>query len=219
VAGGAGGTATGGDLNVTGGAGGSISVTFASGDNAGWCTFATGGGAVGIQGTGFPGGSITLTNFTPTATVVTTCGTGGGGGGGGGGNVSGSTVTVTHTCGGGAGGPAADNANGFSQVGPNYAGVSSPPGTATYDIGVTVFMNATGAGGAQTVSPGTGGGSAGIDARIGSILGGSGGICGGDAVSGIPYRGGGSGAVTVTTYQAAYLTASGPSIGLVQIEF
>ena len=56
VAGGAGGTASGGDFNYTGGAGGSITRVAGNGANA----MTTGGGAVALYGTGYRGGNIDI---------------------------------------------------------------------------------------------------------------------------------------------------------------
>ena len=77
LSGGAGGTATGGNLaNVTGGRGGNVSSSVTP---TAYFLAASGGGAPGILGTGYRGGDIT---FTGDATVASTVFTGGGGVGG-----------------------------------------------------------------------------------------------------------------------------------------
>jgi len=79
VAGGTGGTASGGDFNYTGGAGGSISRVASSDNNP----IVTGGGAVALYGTAYHGGNVTvIENLGSNAKIIATGGAGVGGNGG-----------------------------------------------------------------------------------------------------------------------------------------
>ena len=113
LSGGIGGTSSGGDINIVGGAGGDI-VAIPAG-----AFVATGGGAVGIQGSAYKGGDITA------AAAGTYSATGGGGVGGNGGN---STVAGGYTGGGGAGSRGLNAvAAGPTLGGNNFMGIQAGP--------------------------------------------------------------------------------------------
>lgn len=168
LAGGVGGAASGGDLNVQGGNGGSIAGLGYSG------SFATGAGAVGIQGTGFRGGDITVSSNQSLAAFAT----GGAGVGGDGGSII-LTIPIgsnASTGGGGAGGAASNKSDSIGQGlgGPNYAGeVSGPPST---DYSANAFKNCTAGGSGGGVGGGPGGG--GTGETTGSLRQ-AGGVCAG----------------------------------------
>jgi hypothetical protein len=105
-AGGAGGTATGGDVNFTGGRGGTITR---SNNSANQGCFATGGGAVAVFGAAFNGGDI---NFTASGNY-TVAATGGAGIGGNGGNIAFGTSSNNAQLATG-GGSASGEGNGFT---------------------------------------------------------------------------------------------------------
>lgn len=153
--GGVGGTASGGDINVKGGDGGSIlSTAWKSGT---WV--ASGGGAVGIQGATYSAGSPDSTASTSGIFAVT----GGAGVGGNSGSAASSGAASASSGGGGAGGPSSNTVGFTGQNGsPNYAGVESGA-PAPWGL---VLMGAS-AGGQQGAISGTwsaypGGGSAGV---------------------------------------------------------
>ena len=111
AAGGAGGTASNGDINRTGGAGGTVGAGLVTGANRGLLELATGGGAVAIlTSTGYAGGSITLASGGSKFTNDMYLATGGAGIGGRGGGV--------HEV----NGNLAQNLLGFNGGGANYAG-------------------------------------------------------------------------------------------------
>jgi hypothetical protein len=119
-AGGAGGTASGGDVNFTGGRGGTITRSN-NASNMG--NFATGGGAVAVFGQAFNGGDI---NFTANGTTLTIAATGGAGVGGDGGNVAYGTSTTNGQCA-TSGGSASGEGNGFTaaQTAATSSGISA----------------------------------------------------------------------------------------------
>ena len=119
-AGGAGGTASGGDVNFTGGRGGTITRSN-NASNMG--NFATGGGAVAVFGQAFNGGDI---NFTQNGTTQTIAATGGAGVGGDGGNVAYGTSTTNGQCA-TSGGSASGEGNGFTaaQTAATSSGISA----------------------------------------------------------------------------------------------
>lgn len=221
VAGAVGGTASGGDYNMQGGGSGSITA-LVDGSAA-----ATGGGAVGIQGSpGYSSGDISVTGYT-SASGAYYFATGGAGTGG---NSPGITVaglpatSSILTGGGGSGGPGSTTAGG-----PNWDGVAQGP-AAPVEQGMYVVWNQTGGGGPAgatgggaggTATNGGGGGAsyAGNSGTVNYSCGGSGGAAGGSniasgAVNDMP--GGGSGGIAST---AGPLTAGQPGGGLVQIEW
>ena len=103
--GGLGGTATGGDINITGGRGGNITITGSSGTAS---NIATGAGSVGARDVGYNGGDITFSSSTSTNTVELATGGAGVGGNGGSINFAGATAAAVYraaTGSGGAGGP------------------------------------------------------------------------------------------------------------------
>lgn len=115
-AGGAGGSATGGDVNFTGGRGGTVTRSNNSA-NAG--CFTTGGGAVAVFGSAFNGGDI---NFTSSGETIAA--TGGAGIGGNGGNTAydtGSGASYVAT----GGGSASGEGNGLTAAQSNAAGNNS----------------------------------------------------------------------------------------------
>lgn len=192
VAGGTGGTATGGDANVTGGTGGPISATGAF-------PAASGGGAVGANGTGYSGGAISGVNTNINATG------GGGVGGAGGALVAAGAVS---TGGGGSGGPGTQNA---STSGPAIDGSTTVsdgvvPGTWTGSAFVGSFTMPT-AGVALVGSGAVGGGSA----RLAAPGGGGGGsqTSNGTAGTGGLYGGGGAGAIDAGAGSALILGGPG----------
>jgi len=214
LAGGVGGTATGGDINVQGGDGGAILGT-------GGAQVATGGGSVGIQGIGRRGGNITSSDSVATSQSKAS---GGAGVGGNGGDIS--SAVHTASGGGGAGGAAAAVTTGTTTGlgGLNFGGLQS---TAVAVLGeATTIMNATAGGptaGTVSANAGAGGGglvegnpngvAAGVFAggsgsasqAVSTVLGTAGGLYGG-APGGVASGGG-----TITT---------GPATGgLLQIEF
>jgi hypothetical protein len=170
VPGGIGGTASGGDINVQGGNGGDIAA--ASWIAATWV--ASGGGAVGVQGTSYSAGSPT----TSTGSSSNYAATGGAGVGGGSGSAATSGATPAASGGGGAGGPSV-NTVGITggDPGPNYAGQNTGA-VATWGF---ALENATGAGqtgnSVATWAPNPGGGSAGVRAAM-SIAGTAGAFAG-----------------------------------------
>ena len=142
ASGGAGGSAVGGQINVTGGSGGDITST--TGVNA------TGGGAVGVFGVGYPGGSISGS----TGKAIST------GGGGVGGRGSNSTTNANKATGGGS----------STQSAPDNIGTTTVVlGTPWFSVGQTsmipqrsipgfVFTGAANAGGVSPIyTPGAGG--------------------------------------------------------------
>jgi len=126
-AGGAGGTATGGDVNFTGGRGGSIIRGNNAANNSG--AFTTGGGAVAVHGTAFNGGDVNFTSGGTTAAA-----TGGAGIGGNGGNIAyqvGGSSTSTSASGGGS---ASGEGNGFTATHTDDAGSSALTAFAKTDV-------------------------------------------------------------------------------------
>ena len=108
MTGGAGGTSTGGDVNYTGGAGGSATCSL---NGAGVTrSAASGGGSSGsIFGSGYAGGNVTI-NWNTASDIIAA--SGGGGVGGKGGNVSITGVSANlYSCGGGTFNAAADSSN------------------------------------------------------------------------------------------------------------
>jgi len=89
VAGGVGGTASGGDFNYTGGAGGTVTRVAGNGAN---CAV-TGGGAVSIYGTAYSGGNVSVNDAVSSGTFAVS--TGGAGVGGKGGDVTVTTSGIT----------------------------------------------------------------------------------------------------------------------------
>lgn len=152
VLGGLGGTATGGAINITGGRGGNITGSTATG------LYATGGGAVGYQGKAYNGGDIV------TGGSLATASGGAAGGGKGGDAAQGGRGGGAGT--GGPGGDALTNVNGAAGVNldsdVNSFGLSVPS-VAQYASG---WLGASGAGapgisGSAPVVPAFGGASAG----------------------------------------------------------
>lgn len=228
INGGAGGSASGGDVNYTGGDGGDIVTQTVANVRA------TGGGAVGVFGTGFSAGDVTGTGSDP-------CVTGGAGVGGrsanvttfqvsgGGGSLSASTVTVS-------------SISGTSAVG--GAGVVSlySPGTSVATTGLSLPTNipgfsligagGTGNGNAGTIlQPSDGGPGAGGGANYrnsfaggfaGGIFGGGGGTaCNSDGFvqSGNGRYGGGSGGAAGRNITSWNATGSEGGQGIVAIVF
>lgn len=220
VPGGVGGTATGGDINIKGGDGG---AAIAAAPNS----IATGGGSVGITGTGFNGGACTQTGSANGMRGAS----GGAGVGGRGGNAILTNTIDAAASGGGAGGAAANSTNGIGESttpGKNWVGTNG--GAAT--PGMNILANATGSGqsaaNCNTAAP-PGGGQGG--ALGGSVQSGAGDFAGNGGCSAISTSnnvtggaagqyGGGAGGVTnftTTTTVPAYGTPG--SKGVVLIEF
>lgn len=147
-----GGAATNGDINVAGGASGDA-VFFA----AAWS--ASGGGAVGVTGIGFPSGVATVSAGTFSAR------TGGAGIGGKSGDATASSAD-TGTPGGGSGGPSASNTNAVATIGgADVIGntVTNTPGalpTGFFRTGIFGFACGTGAGSQGGAGADGGGGGA-----------------------------------------------------------
>ena len=209
LAGGVGGTATGGDINVTGGAGGAIAT--------GGAGSATGGGAVGIQGTSYRGGNVTPGG------VGASRASGGAGVGGNGGDVTGTVDAASG--GGGSGGPAAAVTSGVASAlgGVNFAMLQSTSVAALGDA--YALLNATGGGapaGTPTGTAGAGGGGV-VDisspAAAGAFAGGSGNVNTiGSTTSGAGgLFGGAPGGAAISA--VANATSGATTAGLCQIEF
>lgn len=163
--GGAGGIATGGDENVTGGRGGNKAASTAAG-HAG----CTGGGALPLFDVGYRGGDIL-------AIVNTNNATGGAGVGGNGGDITGASISGAYTGGGGSAGPGISTAvSGQTMGGPEVSiGAADAP--------LAHWLPLSGAGGQGNVSP----------SGAGGIGGGSGGAGSTTTVAGAPGAFGGSG--------------------------
>lgn len=147
------GTATGGDINITGARGGNITGSTATG------LYATGGAAVGLQGASYSGGDIVTGGSVATAS-----------GGAAAGGKGGDAAQGGRGGGAGAGGPGGDalaGDNGVAGVnldGEINNGTTAVPTVSTYAQG---FLNVTGAGapgvpgGTSVIPPALGGASAG----------------------------------------------------------
>jgi len=124
TAGGTGGTASGGDFNYTGGAGGSISRVADCPNNA----VTTGGGAVALYGTAYRGGNVTITGALGTSHKG--MGTGGAGIGGQGGDIieTGGGYSVIHRSTGGSASRSgfSDSTSGNAWVGNTLLTAGSP---------------------------------------------------------------------------------------------
>lgn len=173
LAGGPGGTATGGDLNLTGGRGGNITVTGTPGSIS---AIATGAGAVALYDVGYNGGDATLTATVTAGTTV--IGTGGAGVGGDGGSISFTTtvasaaIKIFSAAGGAGGGVGAVTTNNTIQAtaGVNALGevsatttplvvaqlTATAGGTPAVDAGGTIAIPAPGGGGGAVLNPSNG---------------------------------------------------------------
>jgi hypothetical protein len=226
VAGGVGGSATGGDMNVKGGDGGAIRTgSYRS-------AVASGGGAVGLRGIGFNGGSAICPDVHSNNICV---GAGGAGVGGRGGNATttANPTAHTHTCGGGAGGQAADSADGMSdlsQVGVNiYGSIGGTVAVPLNDLDMATGsgrapsqsdqsgLPGAGTGGCVTVSGGTGSpggmfsGCGGFAMNTGAVI---------YAGSGGPFGGGAGGiANVVNSASSSTMNGGAGTPGAVWIEF
>jgi hypothetical protein len=214
LAGGAGGTATNGDIAATGGNGGAITYT-SPGSNYTTPRPATGGGAVNCYNktsASVSGGDITVT--TRANSDASLLASGGGGVGGNGGNIpSNSDDTNAATGGGGAGSAAADGTS----------GVGAGGGGLTTDEGVKAYMPA-GAGGAARLSSsagiasyaggGTGGTTGSTDTAQGQtgLFGGSGGTSGLLNTNGLPAGFGGGGGANCVLSGTNYSNAGGQGV-------
>lgn len=207
LAGGVGGTASGGDFNVKGGDGGTIT------GSANRSPVATGGGAVGLRGAGHNGGNAVSTAV---GTVVASGGAGVGGKGG-----DANSSGPASTAGGGAGGAASG-----ATAGVNYKGVAGGPAattTAPNDLDL-----ATGGGNmtsANTDAAPGGGSAGGTNTAVykGGTFAGGGGKATIDVAATAPaggqYGGAPGGAALVVTSGSATATAATGSNGAVFIEF
>ncbi len=222
AAGAVGGTATGGDINVTGGGSGAITDLQAN------CAAATGGGAAGLQGIGYSSGSISI----PAGTSTVRAATGGASvGGASAGFTAGSSATTALTGGGGAGGPSTSNIGGTVNAGgPNFDGVAAGA-PAPIQQGVFVLFNQTAGGTNSGVVSGGPSGDAANGGGSGAAYGGNSGNCnfscagsggvvstGGDSSGAVnDFGGGGSGGIATTSASAC--TAGQPAGALIQIEW
>lgn len=208
LAGGVGGSASGGLINVKGGDGGTASQVN------GLTVVGTGGGAVGLRGTSFNGGDATVTGQGAYAA----------GGAGVGGNGATATAGVPITGGGGSAGPASGT-NG----GANYRGIAGGS-VAGYAFSANDLDNAIGAGlsVSATFAASAGGGSAGSQQTTlyapGSFAGGGGvAITGGTVIAISSTFGGAPGgtASRLSSVGSGSLTVQGAagSAGGVWIEF
>lgn len=185
--GGAGGNATGGDYNWTGGAGGDVTAT--SGTTT---ACAMGAGACNVMG--FPASTLRGGSINSSATGTASIATGGAGVGGRGGDCTGASGLV-YTSGGGSGGSALDNTAAGAGDSPNILGfiTSTSPAQFVYSAASVWGIDWFGGGGA---SPGPGGGSAangtGAAAKAGIFAGPGGSYisAGGTAPSGVRGPGG-----------------------------
>jgi hypothetical protein len=227
VAGGIGGTAYGGDMNVKGGDGGAARTgSYRS-------AVASGGGAVGLRGAGFNGGSA----ICPDSHLNNICvASGGAGVGGRGGNATTSLSATenTYTCGGGSAGAASDAVSGVdndsSHVGINVYG--APGGTVATVANDLDAATGSGKFPAQSDSasgPGyPGGGMAGfygVSAAAGGMFAGGGGRAStsgqtGYAGTGGDFGGGAGGCTNVVGSTVSQVMNGGAgSAGAVWIEF
>ena len=214
LTGAAGGTATGGDLNVTGGASGGVANTSSSGGRG-----ASGGGAVGVRGTSYASGAVTVSGGSAAHAAS------------GGAGIGGASGTATSTA-----GQTSASGGGGSLGSSSAAANNNTTGGAGASSLTTLQLNATGSAGSSSSSipapdgnGGAGGGAiAGVTDNVagaGKLYAGGGGratqASGSGISAGTGGRGGGGGgaAMYASSGSPDSLSSGAGGSGLVIVEY